>query len=66
MPEYVTVKTSFLSYQHVLRGLDRLEPDERDLHGEDGADHVHGGVGDVHPVKGNNELLLLTKYYYIL
>ena len=38
------------SYQHVLRSLHGLEPDEGDLHGEDGADDVDGGVGDVDPV----------------
>ena len=43
-------QNAFLSYQHVLRGLDGLEPDEGDLHGEDGADHVDGGVGHVHPL----------------
>ena len=39
------------AYHHVLGGLHWLEPDEGDLHGEDGADDVDGGVGDVDPVR---------------
>ena len=35
----------------MLRGLDRLEPDEGDLHGQDGAESVDGGVGDVDAVR---------------
>ncbi len=34
----------------MLAGLDGLEADERDLHGEDGAEAVDGAVGDVDPV----------------
>ena len=41
----------FETYQHMLRGLDGLEPDEGDLHREDCADHVDGGVGHVHPLR---------------
>ena len=37
-------------YQHVLRGLNGLEPDEGDLHRKDGAEGVDGGVRDVDPV----------------
>ena len=35
----------------MLGSLHGLEPDEGDLHGEDGADDVDGGVGDVDPVR---------------
>ena len=36
--------------QHVLWGLDRLEPNEGDLHGEEGAQAVNRAVGDVDTV----------------
>ena len=39
-----------ISHQHVFRSLHWLEADEGDLHREDGADDVDGGVGDVDPV----------------
>ena len=35
----------------MLRGLDRLEPNEGDLHRQDGAESVDGGVSDVDPVR---------------
>ena len=35
---------------HVLAGLDGAEADERDLHGQNGAQDVHGGVGNVDAV----------------